>query len=320
MSQLSVETIFALADREVFKLPPAVVEARARAAAVAALAAEPYPEPEHPAVVAERLTVETAEAAVSGDAVDYDQPRLAREAQERHDARLTALRLAGEQVESRLNSAVRGHGDAIIESLQKPFDKLAGQLREALTLAGQYSDPAAALTASAGVRSKLASRFALRADLNAISAARSVLDRLGHRSERDTQGEFALLKCMDQVYPRASRQMSAPPWGDQDLLEWALTGGHDVWLPTVAEQDKRYDDAYLEAEEHVARNRKHAQAIASSFAYGGGPVYAPPTDRPVRPAPSPRAAAMGERMFGSSADGADRTADAGAADVEPDGS
>ena len=299
MSQLSVETIFALADREVFKLPPAVVEARARAAAVAALAAEVYPEPEHPATVTERLTVETVDAAVSGDAVDYDQPRHAREEQERFETRQTALRMAGEQVDAALNSAVRSNGEEIVRALQPTFAKLVVQLREALQLAATL-DPAAALTASAGVRSKLAARFVARGDLDAISAARSALARLGYRSERDEQGEFVLLKNVDSLYPRPSRQLAAPPWKDQDILEWGLLNGGEIWLPTVGEQDQRYNDVYAEAErEHAARAR-HARAVAESFV-GAGPAPDYEGNAPARPQRPPQRAAatdIGQRLFG----------------------
>ena len=323
MSQLSVETIFALADREVFKLPPAVVAARERAAAVAQLAAEPETEPDHPATVAEQLVAAVIESAAGGAAPDYHQPRLNREDREAYDARLTALRLAGEQVEARLASTVRTNAEAIIKLLQPTFDGLVGRLREALNLAASL-DPAAALTASAGVRSKLAARFGVRADLDSISAARRALADAGYRSQRDEAGEFALLKNVDSLYPRPSRQLSAPPWKDQDILEWAVLNGGEVWLPTVAEQDARYEQVYAEAERQHAAGARHARAIAESFV-GGSPAEYTEGNAPARPQRPPvrgQAAAVAERLFGTPIpDGADGApVQLIGADVGPDGS
>lgn len=302
--QRSTQSIFDLADRGVIKLPAEITAARETAAAVNALDADPAPA-EHPADLLDRLATETVKAAATGAPVDYTEPRRAREAAETDMVRMQSIRGAQDRATAAVDTAVRGHAEQLVRLMQGPFDRTVAELKAALKVAAQWPDEAAALGAPAKVRATLASRFVLRDELTALSAARQALRGVGYRSERDINDEFALLRDMNTLWPRESRQTAKPPWGDGDILEWALLNGAEVWLPTAAEQTARYDECFLAAEQEYQRRTSHARAVAGSFVGGGEPRYAAATDRPVRPAPRPAAVNAGERLFGKPTDTAD---------------
>lgn len=301
--QRSTQAIFDIADRGVIKLPAEITAARETAAAVAALDVD-QPAAEHPLDIADRLAAETVAAAISGAAVNYGAIREAREAAELTEVRLAAIRGAQDRATAALDTAVRSNAEQIVRAMQPAFAKTVSQLKEALVLAAAWPDEAAALGAPAKIRATLASRFVLRAELDALAAARAALTAVGYRSERDSTGEFALVRNMDTLYPRPARQLRRPPWeADGDLVTWALANGGQLWLPTVSEQDREYDRAYRELEEEVAKNAAYVRALAGSFVGGGEQRYDPVTDgRPVRPAPRPAATNAAERLFAKPTD------------------
>ncbi len=261
--------IFDLGDRDVIKLPDEIGRLRAT---LARLNAVDEPDPEHPATVAERLVQQTVDAAATDtlDAVDYGSPLAAAHTAAIAQHRREAVVAAVSQVQAALAGAVIRAATDIVTGMQPGFNKAVVELRAALQMAADWSDPAGALTAPAKVRSILASRHDLRREIDAMLAGRDVLRLMGYRSSVDVQGEFGLCRNFDELWPRTARQLHPqPPWnGAPDRLEWWLMNGGDVWLPTVVEQDAQFERAYGDAIRETAQRAKQGRALAEML--GGG--------------------------------------------------
>jgi len=294
-----IEAVLSLADRGVIALPAEITQHRETAAALAKLDID-QPAAEHPSDLADRLVTVTIAAAMTGASVNYGAAREAREAAELAELRVRSIQRAREDVESQLDNEVRRHAEQIVKAMQPVFDKTIAELRDALALAAQWPDQAAALSAPAKVRATLASRFTLRAELDALLAARQALRASGYQPVRDVNGEYSLLPGMNELYPRRARQFSGPPWGTGDLVAWALTNGAELWMPTVPEQDRKYDEVHLADEESHRQNVERMHAMASGF--DAAPAYGPTIDRPDRPAPRGAAVAIGQRLGWQPAD------------------
>lgn len=261
--------IFDLGDRGVIKLPDEIGRLRAT---LARLNAVDEPETEHPATVADRLVQQTVAAAATDnlDTVDYGSPLAAARAAAIAQHRREAVVAAVSQVQAALAGAVIRAATDIVTGMQPGFNKAVVELRDALQMAAEWSDPARALGAPAKVRAVLAARHDQRRQIDAMLAGRDALRLMGYRSSVDVQGEFGLCRNFDQLWPRTARQLHPqPPWNDApDRLEWWLMNGGDVWLPTVAEQDAQFEKVYGDAIRETAQRAKQGRALAEML--GGG--------------------------------------------------
>jgi len=296
-----IQAVLNLGDRGVIELPQEITSHRETAAKLAELDTDQAPA-EHPDDLADRLVQETIEAVATGATVNYGAVREVREAAELAELRVRSIQRAREDVESQLDNEVRHHAEQLVRLMQPKFASIVAELKAALTLAAQWPDQAAALNAPPKIRAVLASRFTLRAELDALLAARRSLHSLGYQPARDVNAEYGLLRDMNVAYPRRARQFGGPPWGSGDLVDWALTnnGTGELWLPTVPEQDARYDEVHKADEEEQTRNLARMRSMTAGF--GSVPQYDPVVDRPQRPAPRGAAVTIEQRLFGQSAE------------------
>lgn len=265
----NLTAIFDLGDRGVIRLPDEVGRLRTT---LDRLNAVDEPEAEHPAVVAERLVQETVHAAATDtlDTVDYSAPSVAAHAALVTQHRREAVAAAVSQVQGALAGAVIRAATDIVTALQPGFNKAVTQLREGLQVAAEWADPARALNAPAKVRAVLAARHDVRREIGAMLAARDALRLMDYRPSVDTTEEFGLCKNFHELWPRPARQLHpAPPWdGAPDRLEWWLTNGGELWLPTVAEQDAQFEAVYGQLIKETAERAKSGRALAEML--GGG--------------------------------------------------
>lgn len=308
---LNLDAVFDLETRGLITLPPAIGKLRAK---MQALQSVQLPSAPHPSALVDDLVEQVITAAGSGDveSVDFSAPHQAEVAAKVHQQRVEVIAAATEAVQNRLSSAVHAASTTIVKALQPGFETAIRELRTALETAAMWTNPAAVLTAPPKVRATLASQFSLRETVDAILAARAVLNRLGYRSSVDVEGEFGLCRNFDALWPRQSRQLNpAPPWGEQDKITWWLLNGGEVWLPTLAEQDAQYDAVYGEQIRSHARTVATSRALASAM--GGGDRIAGPSNDNPRPEPTEtRDDAIRTRIFGDGGNGVEFT-------ITPDG-
>lgn len=294
---LNLDAVFDLETRGLINLPPVIGELRAKLEALQSVQLQPVA---HPSLLVDDLIEQVITAAASGEieSVDFSAPHRAEVAAKVHQQRVEVIAAATEAIQNRLSSAVHAASTTIVKALQPSFDKTISELRSALETAAMWTNPALALTAPPKVRAALASQFSLRETVDAMLAARATLNRLGYRSSVDLEGEFGLCRNFDQLWPRAGRQLNtAPPWGDQDKITYWLTHGGAVWLPTLAEQDARFDQAYGELIREQTGTVARTRALASQIS--GGERIAGPSNNNPRPAPTERTTtAIRSLLFG----------------------
>lgn len=90
----------------------------------------------------------------------------------------------------------------------------------------------------------------------------------------DEQGQFAEIRNSDVIAPRWSPitgQRAPWPSGPVGRLMWLLDNGAELWLPSVDEQQRRWDEVHGERLRNARHNRHQLQALA---ALGGGPAPA----------------------------------------------
>lgn len=293
---VTLAPVFALGDGGRIELPPEIGMLRTSLDRLAGLE---MPTIRHSIDVADELTELTVQAAHTDtlNDVDYSTPIRAAEEAQAAQHRATAIVAAQEAVANRLQSAVHSNSTVIVKLLQPHFARLVDDLRAGLQTAAAWPDPVAALSAPAKVRAQLAAVHSARREVDEILAARAVLSRLGYRSGVDLHGEFGLCKNFDELWPRHSRQLNPrPPWGDEDKLTWWLMNGGNVWLPTLAEQEERYDEVYGEATREQQNRVRNARATASQLT--GGDRIAGPSNNPRPVSTEDRSASIRARLFG----------------------
>ena len=295
----NLEVIFSLGDRGVIALPPEIDRLRKALDRIDALQ---FPDQPHPLDLAEQLVEDTMRAAESGDpaAVDYGILHRAAIAAEEAEAQGVAVREARARLAGRLTSTVHTNAETIVKALQPVFARTVRDYAEALTVAQQWPDPARALTAPAKIRTALSSRLALRETLDAIATARAQLWNGGYRCEVDELGEFAMASDGHNLWPRPARQMNPrPPWDGLDKLDYFITHGAAVWLPTTTEQAQAYEAAYGDATREQQNRVRGARATAAMMAGGDRlTTYDTGGDQPSTQMPS-KSEQMRQRLFGS---------------------
>lgn len=295
----NLEVIFSLGDRGVIALPPEIDRLRKALDRIDALQ---FPDQPHPLNLAEQLVEDTVRAVESGDpaTVDYGILHRAAIAAEEAEARGAAVREARTRLASRLTTAVYTNAEGIVKAVQPLFARTVRDYAEALTVAQQWPDPARALTAPAKIRTALSSRLTLRETLDAVLAARIQLWGGGYRCEVDELGEFAMANDGHLLWPRTARQMNPrAPWDGLDKLDYFLTHGATVWLPTITEQAQAYEAAYGDATREQQNRVRGVRATAAMMAGGDRlPTMNTGAEQPSTQMPS-KSEQMRQRLFGS---------------------
>jgi len=180
--------------------------------------------------------------------------------------------------------------DEIITAHLRPvFDHIVTDLGAAVAVTAKYADdPVRALNAPVKERKAFADIPVLVGEYSAIVAARRVLAACGARAARDVDGEFAAVKNLDQLWPRERRQYTPRPWtSGAEGTTWLLRHGAQLWLPTPAEQDARYDEVYGERERE--QQRRHQSGVDLRSGFVPTPRYAQPEDSDTQPQSHPLA-------------------------------
>jgi len=217
-----------------------------------------------------RLTAETRAAAIAGsdDLPDVSAVLVAEqeEATELHRQRIVAD--ARDQLSESLIATVADQADRIIgEYLRPAHDGAVAALADSAALTAQYeSDPRAALTAPAKVRSALAGQPDSYQRYVTCIQARTVVLGCAAVPQRDDTNILANIRNAEDLWPRRSRYTAACPWPDGLAgVLWLLRHGAELWLPTAAEQDERYEQVYGEAEREHAADASHLRAYREMF-------------------------------------------------------
>lgn len=237
------------------------------------------------------LVAATTAAAVAGhplpDVAAIETARLEeRLAADRFDVRIKAAQGLTWQI---TNAVLEAADEIITDHLRPVFDHIVTDLRAAVDVTAKYADdPVRALNAPAKERKAFADIPNLVGEYSTIAAARRVLTDCGARPARDVDGEFAAVRNIDQLWPRERRQYSPRPWGTgADGTTWLLRNGAQLWLPTPAEQDARYDEVYGERERE--QQRRHQSGVDMRSGFTPTPRYAQPEDNDTQPQSHPLA-------------------------------
>ena len=189
-----------------------------------------------------------------------------------------------------ITNAVLEAADEIITAHLRPvFDRIVADLRAAVAVTGRFADdPVRALNAPAKERKSFADVPVLVGEYSTIAAARRVLADCGSRAARDVDGEFSAVKNLDQLWPREQRQYTPRPWtSGAEGTVWLLRNGAELWLPTPAEQDARYDEIY--GARVREQQRRHQRGVDMRSGFVPTPRYAQPEDNDTPPQSHPLA-------------------------------
>lgn len=259
--------LFEPADAGVYELPSEITAIRK---AIDRLHM-PTAEVQSVSAVLARLTAETRAAAIAGseDLPDASAVMVAEREQavDLHRQRIVAD--ARDQLSESLIATVADQADRIIgEYLRPAHDAAVAALADSAALTAQYeSDPRAALTAPAKVRTALAGQPDSYQRYITCIQARSVVLGCGAVPQRDDTQILSGIHNAEDLWPRRARPTAARPWPDGLAgVLWLLRNGAELWLPTAAEQDERYEEVYGEAEREQAAHVSHLRAYGAMFA------------------------------------------------------
>jgi hypothetical protein len=195
-----------------------------------------------------------------------------------------------------LDMAIRDNASRIItEHLRPHHDQIVAELTQAVAVIAKYPTVLDAFKATARDQKLYASALELRAQYRAVRAAWEAVSRVGPPVEHDISGEFAMVRNVNEVWTEGRAQNVGRPWPDGDAgLDWLVTHGAQLWLPTAAERDARW----LEVHELAGQRIQAAQAERErALAMRGVAAYGPKDDARF-PSRNRRERAM-ERLTGS---------------------
>jgi len=164
--------------------------------------------------------------------------------------------------------------DIIVNHLRPVLEQVYADTRDAAAaLAGYGLSVPALITAPAKARNAYAALGELVTRRNVILSARAWVNQLaGLKPEHDERGLFLeFRRALKLVPPLAPTQRIPDLPAPTDPLErilWVVNEGAvaEPWLPTVAEQDAAWWDAFGARVEQARRNHFNAQAFS---AFGG---------------------------------------------------
>lgn len=267
MSRVNAELarLFDGADADLYTLPPEIGALRK---AIDRLS-EPQPPAEAVGTVLDRVIGQTKQAAIAG--TDLPDPTALLHAEQQQAIDLHRQRVIGdarEQLGERLVYTVSDLASTIITDHLRPVhDAVVAELSDSAKLTEQYEDnPRAALTAPARVRAALAGQPELYERYTAVIYARSTVLGCNAVPQRDVEQVLSGVRNAEQLWPRRARYGTACPWPDGlPGLLWQLRNGAELWLPTAAEQDARYEEVYGEAERQQQADASHLQAYGAMY-------------------------------------------------------
>jgi len=265
---ITLRPLFDGVDAGVFSLPAEVLELRA---AVDNLAVQPAPALTEDDVRAE-LTAATVTAARRGEAPPDLTPLL--EARRRDDlerARRQVIVDADARARAQLGTAVAAVADEIITEHLRPVveDVMAKGRRQVEVFGAHGTEPAALFTAPPKVRQAYTDFTAGVHRYEVARAGRAVLTRVGAQPQYDARGWFGEVRNAEVLWPDVAAGLKTdrarPEWFGMATpvrLQWFAQHGAEVWLPTPAQQDRRWYEVLGEQYDQQQRLRAAYQAAA----------------------------------------------------------
>ncbi len=224
----------------------------------------------------QRLVADTLTAAKANEVLPgAEQVLAARRAAESAGVLARARDVALERLAGEVSTTVFDLGDVLItEHLRPALHAVLHELRGTLELTEPYGDSAAAmLRAPDKVRKAWLGIDAHVTRYEIIRAGRDALAQVGYRPDHDNDNEFLRVRNLNDFWPRHKRYGMAAgagaPWPTQarQQVVWFIQHGAQLWLPTAAEQDERYNEVYAEG---LARMERQRHATAAVTAWGAG--------------------------------------------------
>jgi hypothetical protein len=191
-----------------------------------------------------------------------------------HARSARVLTLARTQAAEALADAVHTEGDtAIREYLAPTLAAIVADGRKAAATYLEHGSTAGALiTAPAAVRTAWSKVDDLAARFVAIRSTRTQFIRATGIPQRDDAGDFSLIRNPEQVWPemmQGNHHQLPRPWRHDTtraLLEWLTAHPNaEVWLPTAAQQDARWQEVWGPRIAEARANRHGAQSMLSAM-------------------------------------------------------
>lgn len=177
--------------------------------------------------------------------------------QQAADLRVGALDAALEAARDHFVSTVRELADVIVKShLRAPYDKVLADTRAAAAAVADFGGNLAALIAAPkAARDAWLSLDGLTSAYETIREARSIV-YAGRRPNLDDQHLFAEMRNLPDLWPAWRSRQDAPwPENAKERLVWLVSGPAALWLPTLAEQDERFEERFALELENMRRSR-----------------------------------------------------------------
>ncbi len=271
--------LFAGCDAGIFTLPEQVTRARTAWVRLGEASVAVEPPAADPADVQQSLADALVTAAGAGEALVTDVEALltATAAQERR--RLTSVLVVDAVNRSwhSLATAVTDHAEQIIIDLQPTFTATVGELREVAGLVQGVESATDLAKAGDKVRKAWLRCEGVVTRYSDIRAARDDLAAFGCVPDYDVTGIYAGIRNLNEIWPRygsysmqSPGQMETPPWNGlslRDMLIYELNSGAELWLPTPAQQDARWQE--IEGPKLEAMRRSQHNAAAHRALAGG---------------------------------------------------
>jgi hypothetical protein len=181
----------------------------------------------------------------------------AQAAQQAADLRVGALDAALEAARDEFVTVVRDLADAIVvDHLRPRFDKVVAETRPAAAAVAEFGGDLAALVAAPKpARDAWLGLDALVGAYDTLRRARGIV-YAGRTPKLDDRNIFAELANLPDIWPSWRAQVD-PPWpaAPKDRLCWLVSGPAKPWLPTLDEQDERFEERFAGELENMRRSR-----------------------------------------------------------------
>jgi hypothetical protein len=178
-------------------------------------------------------------------------------AQQAVDVRVGALDAALEVARDHFASTVQEMADVVVSDYLRPrFDKvLADTLPAATAVADFGGDLAAIIGAPKATRDAWLALDGLVRSYQTLRRARTTA-YAGRTPKLDVQGVFSEMRNLPDIWPSWRQQVDPPgPTDPKARLCWLVTGPAEPWLPTLAQQDERYEERFATELENARRSR-----------------------------------------------------------------
>lgn len=268
MSAQLFPRLFAGHDAGIYTLPDELLAARDVATRLDKLAPRDATDPEH--VIDDLVAATLAAAATDAGLPDCSGIAEARQQRQITEDAGQVWRYASEQAAQRVTSTVHsGAARIMVEHLQPAYAAVTEGLAAAFAASRQYGSPSELLLAPPKVRQAAASIDALCEKYEAIRGGRGdLIWSVNYRATDDEDGEFAEVANANELWVRPRNRnlgnASSPPWPTSSTrakLEWLLSHGAELWLPSPIEQDTKWREVYAEELAAAENQRQMGAAV-----------------------------------------------------------